>query len=73
VVGIVEAASPDIGVRVALKNSSDPCVLPPDLNAIRRAAPRGIPLERVRRNYQRSGFPNNMDLCGRGRGNLTTH
>jgi hypothetical protein len=37
--GIVESASSDIGIRVSLKNSSDPCVLPPDLNAIRRAAP----------------------------------
>lgn len=37
--GIVEGASSDIGIRVALKNSSDPCTLPPDLNAIRRAPP----------------------------------
>jgi hypothetical protein len=37
--GIVESASSDIGIRVALKNSSDPCVLPPDLNAVRRAPP----------------------------------
>lgn len=37
--GIVESASSGIGIRVSLKNSSDPCVLPPDLNAIRRAAP----------------------------------
>ncbi len=37
--GIVESASTDIGIRVALKNSSDPCVLPPDLNAVRRAPP----------------------------------
>ena len=37
--GIVESASADKGIRVALKNSSDPCVLPPDLNALRRAAP----------------------------------
>jgi hypothetical protein len=39
VVGVVEGASLDIGIRVALKNSSDPCVLPPDLSAIRHAAP----------------------------------
>ena len=37
--GIVESASSDGGIRVALKNSSDPCVLPPDLNAVRRAPP----------------------------------
>lgn len=37
--GIVESASSDGGIRVALKNSSDPCVLPPDLSALRRAAP----------------------------------
>lgn len=37
--GVVESASSDIGIRVALKNSSDLCVLPPDLGAIRRAAP----------------------------------
>jgi hypothetical protein len=37
--GIVEGASSAMGIRVALKNSSDPCVLPPDLDAIRRAVP----------------------------------
>ena len=37
--GVVENASPDVGIRVALKNSSDPCVLPPDLNSVKRAAP----------------------------------
>ena len=37
--GIVESASSDMGIRVALKNSPDPCVLPPDLNAVRRAPP----------------------------------
>lgn len=37
--GIVEAASSDVGICVALKNSSDPCTLPPDLNALRRAPP----------------------------------
>lgn len=37
--GIIESASSDDGIRVALKNSSDPCVLPPDLRAISRAAP----------------------------------
>ena len=36
--GVIESASADDGIRVNLKNSSDPCVLPPDLNAIRRAA-----------------------------------
>ena len=35
--GIVRAASSDIGIHVDLKNAPDPCVLPPDLNAIRRA------------------------------------
>ena len=37
--GVVEDASLETGIRVALKNSSDPCVLPPDLNAIRIASP----------------------------------
>ena len=37
--GIVEAASMEEGIRVNLRNSSDPCVLPPQLDAIRRAAP----------------------------------
>ena len=37
--GMVEEASPNVGIRVRLKNSSEPCVLPPDLDAIRRAAP----------------------------------
>ena len=37
--GVIESASASEGIRVNLKNSSDPCVLPPDLEAIRRAAP----------------------------------
>jgi hypothetical protein len=37
--GVIENASSDMGIRVALKNSSDPCVLPPDLSAIRPAPP----------------------------------
>jgi hypothetical protein len=40
VVGVIENASSDTGIRVALKNSSDPCVLPPDLDAV-RPAPQG--------------------------------
>jgi hypothetical protein len=37
--GVIECASAREGIRVNLKNSYDPCVLPPDLQAIRRAAP----------------------------------
>jgi hypothetical protein len=37
--GVIEEASSEVGIRVALKNSSDPCVLPPDLSAIRLASP----------------------------------
>ena len=37
--GVVEDASMRGGIRVSLRNSADPCVLPPDLGAIRRAAP----------------------------------
>lgn len=37
--GVIEDASLEMGIRVALKNSSDPCVLPPDLSAIRVAPP----------------------------------
>jgi len=37
--GTVESASTDGGIRVHLQNSSDPCVLPPDLRSVRRAAP----------------------------------
>ena len=37
--GVVEDASLETGIRVTLKNSSEPCVLPPDLSAIRIASP----------------------------------
>lgn len=37
--GTVERASPREGVCVNLNGTTDPCVLPPDLSAIRRAAP----------------------------------
>lgn len=37
--GTIENASTSDGIRVNLRNSADPCVLPPDLGAIRRAAP----------------------------------
>jgi len=37
--GKVERASLSEGVCVNLNGSTDPCVLPPDLSAIRRAAP----------------------------------
>jgi len=37
--GVIEEASAASGIRVALKNSSEPCVLPPDLGAIRKARP----------------------------------
>ena len=35
--GVIEEASSATGIRVTLKNSSEPCVLPPDLGAIRKA------------------------------------
>ena len=37
--GTVEKASMREGISVSLRNSSDACVLPPDLRAIRRASP----------------------------------
>jgi hypothetical protein len=37
--GIIESASAESGISVDLKNSSDACVLPPDLDAVRRAKP----------------------------------
>lgn len=37
--GTVEKASAGEGIHVNLRNSTDPCVLPPDLSAIRHAAP----------------------------------
>ena len=37
--GTIEKASASEGVCVKLSNSPDPCVLPPDLSAVRRAAP----------------------------------
>jgi hypothetical protein len=37
--GTVERASPSEGVCVNLNGTTDPCVLPPDLSAVRRAAP----------------------------------